>query len=321
MKIHPLADAEIAVFDNLARSCGTIFDTVAWTQMFGSAITRYGIYDRGERLLGGFSLFCERKFWLSIYRQAPFTPTMGPFVLTERVNPVSIMDTWKEILWMMAGVLKEGGPLVVLVSLNKNIVDMQPFLWEKFKVSPRYTYILDLRRPLEELWRRMSSERRKNITKGRKDGLIVSQTEDYSIVERLTLQTFMRQAISLDSQYLKKILYEFANKRNSYVYVTSEGNDPVACCFCVHDAATAYYLIGGYDMARKHHGAVALSMWEAITHAHHLGLKTFDFEGSMLPNVESYFRGFGGDLVPYYQVIKAKLPMEFVLKLYRREVF
>jgi len=41
----------------------------------------------------------------------------------------------------------------------------------------------------------------------------------------------------------------------------------------------------------------------------------------MLPEVERFFRGFGGDLVPYFTVNKAWLPLEFMLKLLKREQF
>jgi endo-alpha-1,4-polygalactosaminidase (GH114 family) len=45
-------------------------------------------------------------------------------------------------------------------------------------------------------------------------------------------------------------------------------------------------------------------MWKSILKAKQMNLKIFDFEGSMLPNVERYFREFGGNLVPYYSCEK-----------------
>jgi hypothetical protein len=64
-----------------------------------------------------------------------------------------------------------------------------------------------------------------------------------------------------------------------------------------------------------------MAMWAAIKFAKDLGLRSFDFEGSISPDIEKYFRGFGGTLTPYYQINKAKLPLEFILKLYKREYF
>jgi hypothetical protein len=64
-----------------------------------------------------------------------------------------------------------------------------------------------------------------------------------------------------------------------------------------------------------------MSMVEAIRHARDLGLQTFDFEGSAIPPVEAYFRGFGGKLTPYFRVNKAWLPIEMVLKFFKRRLF
>jgi hypothetical protein len=34
------------------------------------------------------------------------------------------------------------------------------------------------------------------------------------------------------------------------------------------------------------------------------GVGVFDFEGSMVPSIETFFRGFGGTIVPFYQIRK-----------------
>jgi hypothetical protein len=55
-------------------------------------------------------------------------------------------------------------------------------------------------------------------------------------------------------------------------------------------------------------------MWKSILHARQLGLRTFDFEGSMIPEVERYFREFGGKLIPYYEISKAKFPVNLLMR-------
>jgi hypothetical protein len=52
-----------------------------------------------------------------------------------------------------------------------------------------------------------------------------------------------------------------------------------------------------------------------------LGLRAFDFEGSVVPAIERHFRGFGGTLTPYFRVNKAWLPIEMVLKFFKRRLF
>ena len=111
------------------------------------------------------------------------------------------------------------------------------------------------------------------------------------------------------------------NKNNSFSFISFQNDKPIAIVFCVYDKNTAYYLLGDYDRKKSHHGAGALTMWETIKYSKGLGLRSFDFEGFMVSQIERYFRGFGGTLIPYYRINKAKLPLEILLKLFKRELF
>ena len=133
--------------------------------------------------------------------------------------------------------------------------------------------------------------------------------------------TFSRKEKDFDKDFIDKILFEFANKDNSFAFVSFQNNQPIAASFCIFDNNKVYYLLGGYDSKNKHQGAGALAVDAAIKHSKEKGIIIFDFEGSMLPEVEKYFRGFGGDLIPYYSVNKAKLPLEIVLKFINRSQF
>ncbi|MDD5326972.1 MAG: GNAT family N-acetyltransferase [Phycisphaerae bacterium] len=321
MRTRKLDDKNKAEYEDLAKKYGTIFNTLDWLKIFGDNVQVCGIYNKGDNLIGGFTFYEERKFGLRIFRNPRFTPTIGPFLEIKAKNPVAIMNTWKEALSSMAEFI-EGMPYsIISFSLNKNIVDTQPFLWKKFKVTPGYTYLLDMSKSTDDIWAEMSAERRNDMNKATRDGLIVKQAENYEIAKSLVLKTFSRQNLTVKEHYLEKILFEFANNANSFAFTTYKDDNPIAVSFCVCDKKTAYYLLGGYDYERKHHGAGALAVWEAIKYAQQLGLSYFDFEGSMVPQIERYFRGFGGKLTPCYSINKAKLPLEILLKFFKRERF
>lgn len=321
MIIKQISQGDINTYERIAAEHGTIFNSLEWLAIFGDKVQVYGIYNKGNNLIGGFTVYKERKFGLSIYRNPPFTPAIGPFLKVEAQNPAAIMDTWKKVLTLMVNFIESLPYSIILFSLGKDIIDTQPFIWEKFKVIPGYTYLLDLSVPLEDIFKRMASVRRNDINKGLKDGLYTKQVHDFDIIKKLVHQTFSRQDKKINEFYLNKILFEFAKHENSFAFVTYNSEKPIACTFCVHDNNTAYYLIGGYNFENKHHGAGALSIWEAIKYAKNIGLHCFDFEGSMVPQIERYFRGFGGQLTPYYRINKAKLPLEILLKFYKRELF
>ncbi|MFN3301250.1 MAG: GNAT family N-acetyltransferase, partial [Sediminibacterium sp.] len=299
MIIKELPQDDFNRYEKLSYEYGTIFNSLKWLKIFGDKVKIYGIYSNGNNLSGGFTVYKERKFGVSIYRNPPFTPLIGPFLKIDALNPVRVINTWKEAISSMTVFMDNLPYLIISFSLDRRIVDTQPFIWNKFKVVPGYTYILDLTLPIDDIWNRMSNERRNDIRKGQSDGLTVEQTNNFEIIKSLVLKTFSRQGKKINEYYLDKILFGFAADENSFAFVTFRKKQPIACSFCINDKYIAYYILGGYDKELKHHGAGALAMWEAIKYSKTLGLRYFDFEGSMVPQIERYFRGFGGILTPY----------------------
>ena len=49
-----------------------------------------------------------------------------------------------------------------------------------------------------------------------------------------------------------------------------------------------------------------------IADAHAMGLD-FHFEGSVLPGVERFFRSLGGELRPFYRMLKFPLPRAYLV--------
>lgn len=308
-------------YNELAKNVGCVFNTIDWLALFNESIEIYGIYDKGGNLIGGFSLYKEKKLCFKIYRNPPFTPYIGPFLRMGAKNPVSILDAWKKVITTIADFIDNLSYSIVSISLNKDVRDTQPFIWNKFKVNPRYTYILTLQKNIDNLFEEMSAERRNDIRKAIRDNISVEKVKDFEIVKLLVTKTFHRQNKKINEYFLNKILFQFAKEENSYAFVSFKNNIPISTVFCIYDKKTAYYLLGGYDYENKHHGAGALAVWESIKYAKSLGLKYFDFEGSMVPDIEKFFRGFGGQLTPYFRISKASLPLEILLKFYKRGLF
>jgi len=321
MQIKQISETDGSSYDNLARDHGTVYNTLAWLKMFGDKVRLVGIYDDGGHLIGGFTIYEEKKFGLNILCDPPFTPVIGPFLKMTAKSPTVIMENRKKVLSLMADFIEESPYSVISLSLDKNIVDTQPFIWKKFKVTPRYKYVLDLGQPVENMWNNLARNRKNEIRKAERDGLVVKQVQNLEIVKSLVLQTFSKQEMTVNEYYLNKILFEFANKNNSFAFATFQDEKPLACFFVVYDQVSTHGVASGYDHRYKHRGGGPLATWGAIQHAKDLGLQCFDFEGSMVPRFEKYLREFGGQLIPYYRVNKAKLPLEIILKFFKRDLF
>lgn len=321
LSILPLSSKDEAVYNKLADEWGTVFETARWANLFGKSLVRYGFFKKSGEILGGFYLYREKKAGFAVYRNPRFTPFIGPFLKIEASNPAQVSTNWKNALAAMANFVDNMPFAVFSCGLSRNVIDTQPFIWRNFKAITRYTYIMDLNLAADVLFNSMSADRRKSIRKAIKDGLEARPLTQFENIYELTKKTYDRQKMQINETYLKRILFEFPQTGNCFAYATYSGSKPLACVFCVNDDRRAYYLIGGYDDSNKHHGAGPLAMWEAIKHAKQKGLELFDFEGSSVPQIERYFRGFGGKLQPVFTVNKANFVIEVLLKYFKRDLF
>ncbi|RME15597.1 MAG: GNAT family N-acetyltransferase [Bacteroidetes bacterium] len=286
----------------------SVFHDIDFLNIYLPYIQIVGIYNESNEIIGVFYYFKKTKYFLKYIIPPPFHPYNGLIFYNSAQKEESRNSFIKEIQYLIHQYFteKEHAHYIRFV-LSPEHIDTQVFRWNNWKVKVNYTYQLSLRNSVDELFDNLSSEKRKSIRRAEKDGIVSKENEDYDTVKKLILKTFGRQKKSVNDLYLHKILKEWANSSNSFAYTAYLGAQPIATTFCVYDHSTAYYLLGGYDEQKAHHGAGVLCMWNSILKSKELGLNTFDFEGSMLPNVERYFRDFGGKLIPYFVCEKWRL--------------
>jgi hypothetical protein len=305
----------------LAASNGTVFNQPEWLKLYGDQLLVNGIYNLNNELIGAFNIFKAAKFGFSYLIVPPYSPSNGLFFINPAENNSNRITYEKAVHEQICQWLEKAQGFLKLTAFPVGINDTQQYFWHNYKVVTNYTYRLSLEKSEEQLFADMTTEKRKSVRKALKDQVEIRLCNDYKMVAQLVLKTFDRKDKRVSREFLNKILNDYANSGNSFAFVAFIDGKPSACTFCVYYHETSYYLFGGYDNQNKHHGAGPGCMWQSVLHAKGLGIRTFDFEGSMLPEVEKYFREFGGDLAPYYTVQKAWLPVEMLLKLKMRNRF
>jgi len=304
----------------LVEKHGSVFNQPAWIKLYDQ-LEVLGIYNPNNELIGAFNIYKAKKLNFTFIIVPPYSPSNALFFVNPAQNTSNRNTFEKEIHQAIVDYFSGLNCSLFISAFPPQIKDMQTYFWSKYKVIPNYTYQLSLNTTEQQLFDNLTSEKRKSIRKAQKDNVEIKICNDYNLIKSLVLKTFDRKDKKVDVDFLDKILFNYANPSNSFGFVAYINNVPSACTFCVHDKKVSYYLFGGYDQSNKHHGAGPGCMWQSILHANQLGIQTFDFEGSMLPEVEKYFREFGGELVPYYTINKAKLLFEMGLKLKMRNRF
>jgi Acetyltransferase (GNAT) domain len=280
-----------------------IFNTLAWLNLFDKRLNIFVIYNNNQEMIGGFFGLIGKKYGLPYFINAPFTPHCGLFYTNPALSPASKAGTDKKVIELISEYLQQQKFKFIQFYLPFQIIDAQPFIWAKYTVATKYTYQINLSHSEEVLFNNLTSEKRKSIRKAESDHLKIERVNDFKTIENILLNTFIINNIKFDLNIFQKILYEFSNDKNAYAFAAyNDKNEILAASLCLYDKTTTYYLAGGINHENSHHGAHVSCLWQSILYAKSLGISIFDFEGSMIKNIEKYFREFGGALTPYFEI-------------------
>jgi hypothetical protein len=296
------------------------FHRSEWLAIYGNAIEVIGIFDEGGNLIGYFFLYNGITLGQRFGITAPYTQHIGLTFAYETTNPANINSLLKNLHTEIANYILGKNLLMFNLVFPIDHFDAQPYLWKDCEASLKYTYQLDLSQSVDSIIGNYSSERRKNITKAKKDGLSCQVSYNFPLLYEMTHKTLSTKKADSNTEIVKSIFFDYATDKNAFGCITYRNNQPSAMVFCLIDNSAVHYLFGYTDNENSHEGASALAMQTAIEHSKKLGVPLFDFCGSMLPSVERYFRGFGAQLVPMMQIVRASKKGKLLLRLRKRKV-
>jgi len=199
--------------------------------------------------------------------------------------------------------------------LSPQITNALSFIWQGYKLTTRYTYILEVESKTEEdLWGELKTKVRNKIRKAM----------DLCSIKEIDFVTFWshceksfsskNQSTPFNKTVLENAYSVFHPKQQCKITacIDNASGEILASTFLSNDSEFTYYVAGYFNQERKESGALSFLLWDNITHTK---TKYFDFEGSMIKNVEYFFRAFGGELTPHYKVWRINNPLlRFILK-------
>jgi lipid II:glycine glycyltransferase (peptidoglycan interpeptide bridge formation enzyme) len=313
---------DINSFCEIAEPAIGVFGSKKWLSVYENKLTVVGIYKDEHQLIGGFYFMKTKKYGFTFLKLPPYTPHCGLSFISESKNKSSINSFSKEVISEVCSFISNHKSALAVLAFPSQIIDLQPFIWGKYKVIPNYTYRISLEKPLEEIKSNFDPKNRNVISKAIKEDVTVKENS----LDKKTLFSFFVNSLSstkanIYEKELKNIFLNFSDDSNSFSIDAFKNKELLGSVFCIYDKNNCYYLLGGVNKTSGIQGVNNLLVQKSIEKAKELGCKTFDFEGSMLKGVEKFFRSFGPDLIPYYTVNKAKLPIELLLKFKKRELF
>jgi hypothetical protein len=186
-----------------------------------------------------------------------------------------------------------------------SITNWTPFYWEGYQQTTYYTTVIEDLTDLDGLYSAFESERRANI-RAAEEELKAETSDDLQEFYRINTLTFRRQGMlpPYSFDFIKRI-DEACKKRNCReIFFARDGSGRIhGATYIIWDKMSSYALMAGQDPEFKKSNSIALLAWEGIKKSSKV-TKKFDFEGSMMENVDRFNRGFGGKQMPYSSITR-----------------
>ena len=250
----------------------------------------------------------KNKLGFKYITQPPFTPFLGPYISKpkESCKYTTLLTREKNLLNQLINLLPNYD--FFSQTFSPEITNWYPFFENDFKQTTNYTYRLEGIENNSLIWDGFQAKIKTDIRKAIKRKIKIEQTDDIESLIKLINSTYARQNVNANKEnlILERIIKESISRNAGAIFLAIDKDKKIhSGCFIAFDNHCSYYIAGGGDPKLRNSGATSLCLWEAIKFSS-TNSKIFDFEGSMIPSIERYFRGFGGQQTQLFHVSKIK---------------
>jgi hypothetical protein len=246
---------------------------------------------------------------LTVITAPPLTNRSGPWIAPGEGKRCTRYSRDGELLTRLIEQLPNSRWFVQ--NLHPELEYWVPLHWSGFQLHARLSYVIDNCSDTDELRRSFSEATRRQLKKAERN--LVTAEIDASAMIDLIRKTFGRQGkgMRVSPAVIESVMEAISRRQAGRAVGALDSSGTVhAAALLVWDSKRIYYLVGGGDPALRSSGAGTLVLWDGLLEAATRGL-TFDFEGSMMPNVERFFRGFGARPSTYFSASKGSPLMRF----------
>lgn len=249
----------------------------------------------------------KKKMGFRLLTPPPLCPRLGPHLF----YPAALNTQQKRAFeWTTLTALEQQLPKVHHAQINWPYELNNGLIWQMagWQQTVRYSYCINLDQDKILIWNHFRNNVKRQIRKAQQF-LKISPSTDINQLWQICESSFQQRGKRppLSEKTLKSVTKAGFNQEKAILFEARDQQNRLhAMLFLLWDEQMAYYLLPFSDIHLRSSGAPSLLIWHAIQYAQSKGLKIFDFEGSHLAGVESFFRSFGGEARPYYQFTKTE---------------
>ena len=284
---------------------GTIFHFSWWLAVTAQSFRLLVVRDEHSRIIAGIPLPEKARAGFRLLHSPVLTPYLGPIFDLSGVEgtceQLRVMRHYGELL------ARNLGPFDSFSCISGAAgPDLQGFLWAGFQVCLAYTFRFDACRNVADIQKGMTRTHAQKLSKAKRLNLQVERDSSVEVLLNLNKRSFARKGTA--PPYADEIvnrLWTAASQRglaDTYRASTAEGR-PIAALLTVHDSRTTYQIVSGFDPESLDLPGQNSLLWAAAVDALTAG-RHFDFEGSSIRGVETFYRRWGATAAPVWKLQK-----------------
>lgn len=248
-----------------------------------------------------------KKIFFDIMNPITFAQVSGPIIHPYNFNINRKCDSQEEYLIMQSYIdkIKEKKYSQINIKLDYNHTSWLPFYWNGFSQTTRYTYIIEKELSVDEIFNKLGKNLKYTIKK-KYENVKIREDNDYAKIFTLITKSYNRRNSSFTYDYKKmNTLFLESQKidRGKILLAYDKEENLCSGIFVIWDNFQLFLLGSGSDPRFLKNEFNTILIWEAIKLSREKGL-VFNFEGSMMKGVNSYFKKFSPTLIPYHVLTK-----------------
>ncbi len=186
----------------------------------------------------------------------------------------------------------------------------QDLLAEEYPLRKRKNYLLNLQKPYDKLVKNYNQLTKRSLKKAHKQNLIVKHISCNDAVNFYKKHKGgLTKGVKAKHYEKLKAVLEIADSRK-YVLtkaVYNNNEELLACAVFMYFHGRIIFVIGTASSAGRDVGAMYY-LFDTLIHQHAEHPVVLDFEGSEIPGIARFFKGFGSEKVLYYKYKINRLP-------------
>jgi lipid II:glycine glycyltransferase (peptidoglycan interpeptide bridge formation enzyme) len=320
MKLEVFGPADSTTWNNIIDNSinGTLYHSWEWLKIAEkhseTKLFPLVYFDgKDEKPFGAIPLFYMKKWGLRfIFCPPPRTSiTLGPVFVDKAYSQHKLELAYIDFYTQVEKFIESLHPVYTFILTSPGLLDVRPFSWGHYDVTPFYTYMLDLRTGTETVWNNLSRSLKEHVKRAARQGISVEESRDIDDINKLYYalkERYAQQRINLPLtlDYLRDLYHQF-HPSGLKVYQAMHEGKIASSAIGVMYKDTAISWQGGYRNGNGNSEVNELLAWESISRASQNGYKSFEIEGANSQHLCDFKSRFCPTPVIYFMMKKSRL--------------